>query len=187
MSLWNAILALLDWLEQRGGLVRAEFLRVQDELLEMAPGEAEIVGHASRLGALAIQIDVAWRARVASPPVERCGLAFNFRCAMEWSMLKATKRDSVRHGAGCQQDLYYALTVGDARSYARDGHCVALDVTSARWRDDLRELDAAPRRSVTQLTVFLARPLAWPERTPGRLRENTVFISLVRHNASDIG
>jgi uncharacterized protein (TIGR02996 family) len=132
-------LVYADWLEQRGDLVRAEFLRVQDELLEMAPGDAEFAGHASRLGALAAQIDVAWRVRVASPAVERCGLRFDFQCPMEWSMLRTTERDGVRHCTGCQQDVYYALSVGEARSHARDGHCVALDVTSARWCDDLAE------------------------------------------------
>ena len=132
-------LVYADWLEQRGDLVRAEFLRVQDELLEMAPGDTEFVGHASRLGALAAQIDVAWRVRVASPAVERCGLRFDFQCPMEWSMLQSTEHDGVRHCTGCQQDVYYALTVGEARSYARNGHCVALDVTSARWRGDLAE------------------------------------------------
>jgi len=126
-----------DWLEQQGDLLRAEFLRVQDELLEMRPGDAELVVQASRLGALATQIDVAWRVRVASPGVERCGLALDFRCPMEWSMLQATQRDGVRHCAGCQKDVYYALSVEEARKYAKDGHCVALDVTSARWHGDL--------------------------------------------------
>ncbi len=128
-----------DWLEQRGDHVRAEFLRVQDELLELAPGDPELAGHASRLGALAARIDVAWRIRVASPPVERCGLAFDFQCPMEWSMLQATDRDGVRHCTGCKQDVYYALSVGEARSHAGVGHCVALDVMSPRWRDDLAE------------------------------------------------
>jgi uncharacterized protein (TIGR02996 family) len=126
-----------DWLEQQGDLLRAEFLRVQDELLEMRPGDAEFAVQASRLGALATQIDVAWRVRVASPGVERCGLALDFRCPMEWSMLQATQRDGVRHCTGCQKDVYYAFTVGEARKYAKDGHCVALDVTSARWHGDL--------------------------------------------------
>jgi hypothetical protein len=58
---------------------------------------------------------------------------------MEWSMLQATGRDGVRHCSGCKQDVYYALSVGEARGYASAGHCVAVDVMSPRWRDDLAE------------------------------------------------
>ena len=127
-----------DWLEQQGDHVRAEFVRVQDKLLAM-PGDAERAVHEERLYALAAKIDVAWRLLVASPAVERCGVAFRFQCPMTWSALQATKRDGVRRCTGCQRDVYYALTVGEARAHAQDGHCVALDVTSARWRDDLSE------------------------------------------------
>jgi uncharacterized protein (TIGR02996 family) len=128
-----------DWLEQQGHHVRAEFLRVQDKLLAMRPGDAERAAHASRLGALAAKIDVAWKILVANPAVESCGVEFRFRCPMQWSMLQATERDGVRHCTGCKRDVYYALNVGEARTYAKDGHCVALDVTSTRWRDDLAE------------------------------------------------
>lgn len=128
-----------DWLEQQGDPVRAEFVRVQDKLLAMQPGDAERAVHESRLGALAAEIDVAWRLLIASPAVERCGVASRVQCPMTWSALQATERDGVRHCTGCQRDVYYALTVGEARAHAKDGHCVALDVTSARWRDDLSE------------------------------------------------
>jgi len=128
-----------DWLEQQGDQVRAEFVRVQGKLLAMQPGDAERAAHERRLGALAAEIDVAWRLLIASPAVERCGVAFRFQCPMTWSALQATRRDGVRHCTGCRRDVYYALTVGEAREHAKDGHCVALDVTSARWRDDLSE------------------------------------------------
>jgi uncharacterized protein (TIGR02996 family) len=128
-----------DWLEQQGDHVRAEFVRIQDKLLAMQPGDPERAAHESRLGALAAEIDVAWRLLVASPAVERCKVAFRFQCPMTWSALEATERDGVRHCTGCQRDVYYALTVGEAREHAKNGHCVALDVTSARWRDDLSE------------------------------------------------
>ncbi|HEU4735222.1 MAG TPA: TIGR02996 domain-containing protein [Kofleriaceae bacterium] len=128
-----------DWLEQRGDVLRAEFLRVQEELLELSPGDAAFPVHASRLSALAARIDVAWRVQVASPSVERCGLAFDFQCPMEWSMLHATGRDGVRHCGACNKDVYYALSVGEARAHARRGRCVALDITSPRWPGDLAE------------------------------------------------
>ncbi len=54
--------------------------------------------------------------------------------------LDRTDRDGVRYCASCERDVYnYALTVGEARGYAKDGHCIALDVTRARWHGDLTE------------------------------------------------
>jgi uncharacterized protein (TIGR02996 family) len=126
-----------DWLEQQGDVVRAAFLRVQEELRGARPGDAAFSAQASRLAALADQIDVGWRIKIASASVERCGVAFDLRCPMKWSALQPTGRDGVRHCTGCKQDVYYALSVGEARAFAKQGHCVALDAGSARWRNDL--------------------------------------------------
>lgn len=128
-----------DWLEQRGDRVRAEFLRVQDQLGEGSRRSAELAVLESRLRALAAEADVAWRLRVADPGVERCGIRRLSSCGMTWAALQATERDGVRHCTRCKQDVYYALNVGEARAHARRGHSVALDITSARWRSDLDE------------------------------------------------
>ena len=127
-----------DWLEQRGDRVRAEFLRVQDQLREDWRPGGELAVLVSRLRALAAEIEVAWRLQVADPDVERCGGAFR-SCGMHWSVLQPTERDSVRHCTRREHDVYYALHVGEARGHARAGRCVALDVTGARWRGDLAE------------------------------------------------
>jgi uncharacterized protein (TIGR02996 family) len=128
-----------DWLEERGELVRASFLRVQDQLVGVRPDDDRFRVLTAQLGALAAQIDAGWRIRIASPSVERCGAAFDFRCPMTWSALQPTARDGVRHCNGCQRDVYYALSVGEARAFAKQGHCVALDAASARWPRDLAE------------------------------------------------
>ncbi|MEO7734857.1 MAG: TIGR02996 domain-containing protein, partial [Kofleriaceae bacterium] len=82
-----------DWLEERGDPLRAEWLRVQDELHAMTPGEPDHIGHTARLAALATQTEVGWRVRVARSAIERCASAFAFRCPKEWSQLAPTGRD----------------------------------------------------------------------------------------------
>jgi uncharacterized protein (TIGR02996 family) len=128
-----------DWLEQHGELPRASFLRVQDQLVGMRPDDVRFGALTSQLSALAAQIAPGWRIQIATPSVERCGAAFDFRCPMTWSALQPTARDGVRHCNSCQRDVYYALSVGEARAFARSGHCVALDAASARWPQDLAE------------------------------------------------
>jgi uncharacterized protein (TIGR02996 family) len=128
-----------DWLEQRGDPMRAEFLRVQDEVREGSRPSAELAVLVSRLRARAAEVDVAWRLRVADPGVERCVARSSFPCSKTWSALQATERDRVRHCTHCKQDVYYALNVGEARAHAQQGRSVALDITSARWPGDLAE------------------------------------------------
>lgn len=115
-----------DWLEERGKHVRAALLRGQ---AAEAPTE--------RLAALAAQTPVGWRALVADPPLEACGVKFRFRCPKQWAELAPTERAEVRHCGACDRDVHYAISVGEARGHARLGRCVALDITAARWRDDL--------------------------------------------------
>jgi uncharacterized protein (TIGR02996 family) len=126
-----------DWLEAHGALGRADFLRVQDQLVGVPPDDARFAPLTAQLGALAAQIDAGWRIQIAASSIERCGAAFDFRCPMTWTALQPTARDGVRHCASCQRDVYYALSVGEARAFAKDGHCVALDAASARWPRDL--------------------------------------------------
>jgi uncharacterized protein (TIGR02996 family) len=127
-----------DWLEQRGDHARAEYLRVQETLAKLRAGDPAFRDHAARLAALAVTLDLAWRVKVATPAVERC-LGFELPCPMEWSQLAATDRDDIRHCGTCKREVFYALTVGEARRHAAKGRCVALDVTSARWPDDLAD------------------------------------------------
>lgn len=122
-----------DWLEQRGDLVRAELLRVQHRL-----AQADDAGDArARLAALAAQVPAGWREQVSDPAIEACGVRFRFACPQQWAQLAPTTRSDIRHCHVCARDVYYAISVGTARTHASLGHCVALDVTSARWPQDL--------------------------------------------------
>jgi uncharacterized protein (TIGR02996 family) len=126
-----------DWLDQRGDAVCAEFLRLQDQLAQRAEADPARGRLISQIAARAAQIEVGWRIRVTRPPVERCGLAFAAPCTMDWSTLEPTQDHAVRHCGACRKDVHYALSVREARSFARLGRCVALDTGSARWPDDL--------------------------------------------------
>jgi uncharacterized protein (TIGR02996 family) len=125
-----------DWLEDRGELERAEFLRVQQDLVGSLD-EARFNQLTRRLRALAASIDASWRTRVARPPVELCGVEFQRRCPKEWGKLEPTDRDGVRYCGSCKKTVHYTVTVADARRHARRGDCVALDIAEPRWEDDL--------------------------------------------------
>ena len=77
-----------DWLEERGELARAEFLRVQQAIIDApidTPAQkAAFVSATQRLRELAASIDVDWRMRVARPVVEGCRVAFEIPCKMDW-------------------------------------------------------------------------------------------------------
>jgi hypothetical protein len=102
----------------------------------MSPDAPAFERATDRLRELAAGVDLAWRARVARRPIEGCP-AFDFACPKQWSALAPTAQEGVRHCGSCDQDVHYCASVEDARAHAARGACVALDVTSARWADDL--------------------------------------------------
>lgn len=147
-------LVYADWLEGAGDAARAELLRLQHALDAMAPDEPGFERATDRLREVAAGVDPAWRARVGKRLIEGCP-AFDFSCPKLWSELEPTERDGVRHCGSCDQPVYYCASVEEARDHAARGACVALDVTSARWTDDLAkpfgeyvcercEIDAGP-------------------------------------------
>jgi len=121
-----------DWLELHGEPARAELLRVQDAI---AAGHGDAAQLAGRLRAIAAEVELAWRVLVTNARVG-C-LALDTRCPLEWSALAPTERGDVRHCAACDQPVYYALSIGEARRHAAQQRCVAVDVLAARWDDDL--------------------------------------------------
>jgi uncharacterized protein (TIGR02996 family) len=126
-----------DWLEDRGELERAEFLRIQQEIVVSSPDEPRVEALTSRLRELAASIDVPWRTRVARPPIEHCPVAFELQCPKEWGKLEPTDRDGVRYCGSCKKTVHYAPTVADARRHAQRGNCVAIDIAGIRWSHDL--------------------------------------------------
>jgi len=147
-----------DWLEEHGHPERAEFLRQQ-----LAVGEAktasdpDFVRAAARLAALAPEVGNAWRARVAMAFIERCPkttpptpegtpppeLGFELVCPMRWDKLEPTDREGVRSCSGCHREVTYCTTIAQARTIARKGGCIAVDIATPRSPSDL---DIAPRR-----------------------------------------
>lgn len=132
-------LVYADWLEARGELVRADFLRVQARLDKIAADDPKLERLTDHLRELASHVDLGWRARVARPAIEGCTAAFDFQCPKEWGALDATGADEVKFCGTCKQSVYYAANVAEARVHAERGECVALDITSARWQRDLEE------------------------------------------------
>jgi uncharacterized protein (TIGR02996 family) len=121
-----------DWLEERGELVRAEFVRVQQAIIDApmatsAERDAFLTSSA-RLRKLAASIDLGWRMQVARPAVEGCQVAFEIPCKMDWGQLAPTARADVRTCQTCRKDVHYCVSEQDAFDLAKDGHGVVVDI-----------------------------------------------------------
>src|SRR5262245_8041476 len=90
-------LVYADWLEQRGDLARAEFLRVQEQLVEIPadhPERRELVSEAiERLRLLAESVDLAWRMKVSRAGVQPCNRS---ACRVGWGGLVLTSSPNIR-------------------------------------------------------------------------------------------
>ncbi len=53
---------------------------------------------------------------------------FQFICPQQWSLLRQTDKDGVRHCLECHRDVYLALTEKDFRRHSQEGRCVAVPV-----------------------------------------------------------
>jgi uncharacterized protein (TIGR02996 family) len=128
-------LVYADWLEERGQISRAEFLRAQQLLIGMSDDDPRFHGLSEGLRELSATIDVQWRRKIARPAIENCGFAL--RCPKEWGALAPTARSHVKHCDSCNKDVFYCIDVSEARQHASRGVCVAIDIASARWQGDL--------------------------------------------------
>ena len=124
-----------DWLDDRGLQREAEFVRAQDELVQL---RAPIARDRQReVSAAAVELDPRWRLAVSRPAIERCAPEFAFRCPKDWGTLARTDDPGVRFCSSCTKPVYYAATVAEARERAANRECVALDLTAARRDGDL--------------------------------------------------
>jgi uncharacterized protein (TIGR02996 family) len=98
-----------DWLEGRGDVDRATFVRTG----ATQPGEP------------------LWRAVVATPRVERC-LSFELECPKRWDGLAPTDRDAVRHCGDCQQQVFFVTSIDEARARGARRECIAIDAAVSR-------------------------------------------------------
>ena len=127
-----------DWLEGQGHSARAEFLRVQLALQTATAADAEFQLALERLRALAPAVGTGWRARVATTFVERCsGVRFDLVCPMRWDRLEPSAQEAVRHCGACKRQVVYCTTIEQARTIAKAGGCISIDVGVPRHRADL--------------------------------------------------
>ena len=141
-----------DWLEERGKVAQADFLRTQVAARRVSSADDPAFAAASaRLAALASRVGIGWRARVAMTFVEptTCGavagakpLGFELACPTRWDEMAPTALDGVRSCRACKKDVVYCATIDEARTYAEEGGCVAIDIGISRSPDDL----TPPRR-----------------------------------------
>ncbi|MBX3155845.1 MAG: TIGR02996 domain-containing protein [Deltaproteobacteria bacterium] len=129
-------LVYADWLEIRGDTLMAELLRVQHELATLDPDDPRFEPRSDRLRELAACTDLAWRARIARRTIEGCP-QFELACPKAWEALTPTDREGVRHCGSCRKTVHYCASVEEARDHAASGRCIALDITSARYDEDL--------------------------------------------------
>jgi uncharacterized protein (TIGR02996 family) len=147
-------LVYADWLEGNGDLVRAEFLRMQEQLVVTPPDDGGFAVLSDKLRHLAHSIDVKWRYKVARPLIENC-LAVEFECPKDWGSLATTEFSDIRYCGACAKRVYYCHTVDDARRQAGRGNCVAVDIVQLRRPGDL---EAETERHMTMGVMLPYRP-----------------------------
>jgi uncharacterized protein (TIGR02996 family) len=117
-------LAYADWLDERDD-PRAEFVRLHVQLLSHER-RREPTQVQKRLEELRQSLDPNWLAVFERAPIENCDDEFAFKCPKKWEQLKGTDNPRVRHCDTCEKQVYFCLTLGEARERTRLGLCVAI-------------------------------------------------------------
>jgi uncharacterized protein (TIGR02996 family) len=155
-------LVYADWLEEQGDAVsaaRAEFLRLTVRLATTAWTKRERKKKEKRLQELAAGLlDTDWLAVVSRLPIENChdkraeekptfsmalrasAVRFEYVCDRRWEDLRPTEDGARRFCDACRQNVHYCDTILEARTHARAGHCIAVDLGVIRRDSDLRPL-----------------------------------------------
>jgi len=167
----------LSWLEQIGGS-RAECEAIDDALLDMERADLRRGDMRVRLDELRRQTDPGWQALLDRPPVENCEVRFKFRCPKQWQNLARTDDSQVRFCAGCRKNVYYCVTIAEARNHASRGHCVAVNSGQQRSRGDL-EHDSGDFFDVDMTSSDDQRSAA------GALEEDECFLGLLIDTPED--
>jgi len=125
----------VNWLERRGEVVRAEFLRLDCILAQMSPEDPRYAHSRRRLLELAPRISIDWRSRVSRSLIEGCTTTTG-RCPAYWRALPSDS-DDVRSCGVCNERVFYCVTIDLARSRVASGQRIALDMTVDRFHNDL--------------------------------------------------
>lgn len=128
----------VNWLERRGEVVRAEFLRLDCVLAQISPEDPRYAGTRRRLLELAPRISIDWRSRVARSLIEGCTTTTG-RCPAYWRALPS-EADDVRGCSVCGDQVYYCVSIDLARSRIAAGQRVAVDLTVDRFHGDLESV-----------------------------------------------
>jgi hypothetical protein len=125
----------VNWLERRGEVVRAEFLRLDCLLAQIGPDDPRYLHTRRRILELAPRISLDWRSLVARSLIEGCTTTTG-RCPAYWRSLPNETSD-VRGCGVCGQHVFYCVSIDVARSRIATGQRVAVDLTVDRYHGDL--------------------------------------------------
>lgn len=184
----DARLVYADWLEERGELLKAEFLRITVSLNTEKRSRGKRKTQRNRLQELAAQLDTDWLAVVSRLKIENCpksrkqpwrriplDITFHFVCDKTWDQLQATDKQTVRHCTDCKQDVHYCDTIAEARRHATANRCIALDLGVIRRDGDISALQfmtvGMPSHETLQKELELQKPDAVSEAREKRKRE----------------
>lgn len=135
-----ARLVYADWLEGRGAVRSAEYLRLEVSLQTTPTDGAAFEQGVRRLRALSQQVSAQFRALVSRAELERCDARWRFKCLMQWEALERTDDARVRRCGPCGQDVVFCNSVDEARQQALEGKCVAVERSCARQPGDLDDV-----------------------------------------------
>lgn len=146
-------LVYADWLDEQQtdeASRKAEFLRLTAALV-METKAATRFEMKQRLSELARPLPTDWLPVVSRLVVENCAVTsnalrrplaqieFEFDCPILWEAMTPTENPTVRHCESCKRHVYYCDTIGEVHRYARNGHCIAVDIALPRVEGDLEE------------------------------------------------
>ena len=131
-------LVYADWLEEQGDLERAEYMRLQDSVVELADDiSRDIVRR--RIIELDKKLDAAWRVIVARPQIVQCKSEC---CPGDWGSLGPTHRTDLRTCGQCKELVQYHFG-----KYERGSAPFVMDGYYERnWLDDLATGEWLPLR-----------------------------------------
>jgi uncharacterized protein (TIGR02996 family) len=170
-----SLVVYADWLEERGELVRAGFLRAQAILAHRGSRAGERAAASQQLELLAADIDLAWRLAVRRSGIANCA-AFGFRCERAWQALSPSTHAGVRHCSCCDRRVRRTRTDEEMNHYSRREVCVVLDDSLPASRDDAQALPEQ-LRYLEQLSPTEAPPVVM---APTKLTLGADLIDYVR-------
>jgi len=153
-----------DWLDENGRHDEAAFIRAQLAIKPLAPETPEFQELSTRIRVLAANMAPEWRRVVAHAPLENCGFRYEVKCPKRWESLAPSASPSTRFCDGCQRDVHYARTIGEARQLAQAGECLVVDLGQRREPGDLVTRPAPSYDRVPNPGMFAPPPGYVPPR-----------------------